>query len=244
MNETISKSQSAFIKGRNIHDNFIYVRNMAKRYHINKTPMLLIKLDISKAFDSVRWDYLLSLIQQMGFPAQWRNWVAATFSTATSQVLLNGVLGPPITHGCGLRQGDLLSSLLFILVIDLLQRLLSLATAADFLSRVSRDRTRLRVSMYADYAIIFLKPAKHEVEALKSLLHLFGEVTGLKTNMHKTSVVPIRYEQIDLDEVFAGFPAVRVHFPIKYLGLPLVVQRLRKVDFQPFADKAATKLSG
>jgi len=47
---TISKSQSAFIKGRRIY----CVRNMARRYHINKTPMLLVKLVISKAFDSVR----------------------------------------------------------------------------------------------------------------------------------------------------------------------------------------------
>jgi hypothetical protein len=48
MNETISKSQSAFIKGHNIHDNLFYVRNMERRYHRNKTPMLLVKLDISK----------------------------------------------------------------------------------------------------------------------------------------------------------------------------------------------------
>ena len=54
MNETISKSQNAFIKGRSIHDNFVFVRNMSRCYHINKTPMLLVKLDISKAFDSVR----------------------------------------------------------------------------------------------------------------------------------------------------------------------------------------------
>ena len=59
MQEIISKSQSAFIKGRSIHDNFMYVRNMARRFHKSKTPMLLLKLDISKAFDSVRWEYIL-----------------------------------------------------------------------------------------------------------------------------------------------------------------------------------------
>ena len=62
MEQIISKSQSAFIRGRSIHDNFLYVRNMARRFHRNRTPMLLIKLDISKAFDSVRWDYILSLL--------------------------------------------------------------------------------------------------------------------------------------------------------------------------------------
>ena len=146
-----------------------------------------------------------------------------------------------IAHGRELRQGDPLSPLLFILAIDPLQWLPSMATGAGILSRVSRDKTRLRVSMYADDIVIFLKPAKHEAETLKSLLHSFGEVTGLRTNVHKTSVVPIRCKQIDLDEVLAGFPAVRAHFPVKYLRLPLAVRRLRKVDFQPLADKAAEK---
>ena len=139
----------------------------------------------------------------MGFPCQWRNWVAASFSTATSQDLLNRVTGPQIAHGRELRQGDPLSSLLFVLAIDPLQWLLNMATGTGILSRVSRDKTRLHVSMYVDDIVIFLKLAKHEVEALKSLLHSFGEVTGMRKNVHKTSVVPIRCEKIDIDEVLA-----------------------------------------
>lgn len=53
MDHLISAAQSAFIKGRCIHDNFLYVRNLARAYHRTKTPTLLIKLDISKAFDTV-----------------------------------------------------------------------------------------------------------------------------------------------------------------------------------------------
>lgn len=50
MHDLFSTNQSAFICGRSIHDNFLYVRNLARRYHRNKIPMLLFKLDISKAF--------------------------------------------------------------------------------------------------------------------------------------------------------------------------------------------------
>jgi hypothetical protein len=61
MNTLISKSQSAFIKSRSIHDNFLSVRNFTRRMHRTNTPTILLKLDIKKAFDSVRWDFLLEL---------------------------------------------------------------------------------------------------------------------------------------------------------------------------------------
>ena len=54
MNNLVSNAQSAFIKKRSIHDNFLYVKNLARRFHKGKTPALLFKLDIRKAFDSVR----------------------------------------------------------------------------------------------------------------------------------------------------------------------------------------------
>ncbi|WVZ82071.1 LOW QUALITY PROTEIN: hypothetical protein U9M48_029378 [Paspalum notatum var. saurae] len=235
MREIISKSQTAFIKGRSIHGNFIFVRNLYR------TPMLLIKLDVSRP--STRWDYLLSLMDQLGFPARWRNWVASSLATSTSQVLLNGIPGQPIAHGRGLRQGDPLSPLLFVLAIDPLQRLLHLATEAGILSRFSKSRLRLRTSLYADDAIIFIKAKKGELESLAALLHLFGEATGLRTNLQKSSIVPIRCEGLNLDEILAGFPASRTSFPIRYLGIPLTMTRLKKVDFQYLIDKARNKLT-
>jgi hypothetical protein len=63
MNVLISRSQSAFIKTRSIHDNYLYVRNYARLLHKAKTPASLLKLDIKKAFDCVQWDYLVDLLQ-------------------------------------------------------------------------------------------------------------------------------------------------------------------------------------
>lgn len=55
--------------------------------------MLLFKLDITKALDSVRWDYLIAFLQQRELPQRWRDWLVALLSTSTSLVLLNGILG-------------------------------------------------------------------------------------------------------------------------------------------------------
>ena len=129
MTKLVSNAQSAFIKIRSIHDNFLYVRNLARRLHKSRTATLLFKLDIKKAFDSVRWDYLMDLLHHLGFPPRFRDWILAILASSSSRVLLNGIAGDPIKHGRGLWQCDPLSPLLFVLAIDPLQHILCKATA-------------------------------------------------------------------------------------------------------------------
>jgi hypothetical protein len=68
MNDLVSNAQSAFIRKRSIHDNFLYVKNLATRFNKAKIPALLFKLDIHKAFDSISWEYILDLPHRRGFP--------------------------------------------------------------------------------------------------------------------------------------------------------------------------------
>jgi hypothetical protein len=96
-------------------------------------------------------------MERRGFPTRWINWVTTLLSTSTSRVLLNGVPLQPIQHGRGLRHGDP-RPLLFILAIDPLTRLLQTATDRGLLSKLNGRAARFRTSMYADDAVIFLKP--------------------------------------------------------------------------------------
>jgi hypothetical protein len=212
MNSLISPCQSAFIKGRTIHDNFLYVRNITRRFHRNKTSALLLKLDISKAFDSVRWDYLISLMQHRGFPPCWCDWITTILSTSTSRVLLNGTPLPPIQHGRGLRQGDPLSPLLFVLTIDPLQHVIEQVTAWNLLSKLGSKVARFRASLYVDDAAIFIKPTHKDITNMAHILRNFGEASGLSTNLEKTQLVLISCQNIDLDNLLSNPPVTRMSF--------------------------------
>ncbi|WVZ92280.1 hypothetical protein U9M48_038358 [Paspalum notatum var. saurae] len=240
----ISKSQSAFIKGRNIHDNFQYVRGAIKHFHSSKTPMLFIKLDIAKAFDSVRWEYLLELMQQLGFGQKWRDLISYLWASTTSRILLNGALGHPIQHRRGLRQGDPLSPMLFILAMDPIQRILDRATQQGLLTPIGRDPIKIRTSLYADDAALFVRPIQQDLENLQRILDHFGAATGLKTNIQKTSIHKIRCENIDVEHMLQQFGGQIGTFPRKFLGLPLHYGRQRRTDEQVLIDKIGGKLAG
>jgi len=101
----VSTNQSAFIRGRCIHDNFILVQQTVKVLHQQKVPSLCIKLDISKAFDSVSCSFLLEVLQDLGFGLPWCNLVSNLLSTSSTRILVNGEPGEILQNQRGLRQG-------------------------------------------------------------------------------------------------------------------------------------------
>jgi exonuclease III len=103
LSQMVSPNQSAFIKWRFIQDNFMLVQQTARFLHQQKQPRILLKLDISKAFDSVAWPFLLEVLHHIGFGPIWRDIISGLLCSSSTQVLLNGSPGQRIFHRRGLR---------------------------------------------------------------------------------------------------------------------------------------------
>jgi hypothetical protein len=71
------------------------------------------------------------------------------------------------------------------------------------------------------------------------LLQLFETVSGLHCNLLKSTVLPIRCSDVDLQPILDVLGHPIQNFPVKYLGLPLSVTRLSKSDLKPLVDKIA-----
>lgn len=124
LKEIVAPNQSAFIRDRSIHDNFRAVQLACRWLHCRKFPAVLLKIDIAKAFDSVAWPFLIEVLQHIGFPRRWTNWITILLSTASTKVLVNGRASRRVIHARGLRQGDPISLKLFVIVMEALNSLI------------------------------------------------------------------------------------------------------------------------
>jgi hypothetical protein len=140
--QLVGAHQSAFVRGRCLHDNFMMVQGTARKLQRSKQPVILMKLDITKAFDTVDWSFLLEVLRKMGFGERLLAYICALLSTASTHVLLNGSPGARVPNRHGLRQGDPLSPQLFILVMEVLHYALEKATQEGHLAHLDASGLR------------------------------------------------------------------------------------------------------
>ena len=96
--------------------------------------------------------------------------------------------------------------------------------------------------MFADDVMIFLKPNERDMNMCASILTLFGEASGLRVNLAKSAVYPIRCSDEIMESVERALGCPRGAFPCKYLGLPLTLRKQSHVQLSGLVDQLATAL--
>lgn len=83
---------------------------------------MALKIDIKKAFDTMRWDFLLLILECLGIEQQFRDIIRSILHSARLSISINGKLEGFFSCSHGVRQGDPLSPLLFAIGEEVLAR--------------------------------------------------------------------------------------------------------------------------
>jgi hypothetical protein len=248
LHQLLSPSQNAFIQGRQITDSVLIANECLDSRMRAGIPGLICKLDVEKAYDHVNWNFLLYMMERFGFGDKWRKWIYFCISTVRFSVLINGTPCGFFTSSRGLRQGDSLSPLLFVLVMEAFSRLMDRAVVRGYLEGFSvahNNGSALKVShlLFADDTLIFCGAERDHLVHLKGVLMCFEEVSGLRINLGKSELAPIGQvaNMQDLANVLGGRI---ISLPMKYLGLPLGARYKSKDIWNPILEKMEKCLAG
>lgn len=242
--EAMVPNQSAFIKGRLLLENVLLATELVKDYHKQGiSPRCAFKLDISKAFDAVRWDFIMSTLQAMGFPVLFISWIKTCISTATFSVCINGALEGFFSSSRGLRQGCSLSPYLFVIAINVLSHLLDRAAIDGKIGYhpYCRDLNLTHLS-FADDMMIFLDGTPSSLRETVVVLDLFAHASGLAINPTKSSLYTAGLLSTSLTASAQDMGISLEALPIRYLGLPLTTKSMTRLDYEPLIDKIRKRM--
>eukprot|EP00253_Pinus_taeda_P006105 PITA_06105 len=240
----ISPEQTGYVEGRQIMDDIILSNEVIHSLKMLKKPGMLLKLDLSKAFDKLSWNYIHKMLLAFGFNATWTRWIMSLITSPCFSVLLNGSPSSPFYPTRGIRQGDPLSPFLFVLMAEGLSRLLKSAVSSQFLKGISlHGRAPQTHQQFVDDTMLFGHPSVKEASAFNSLLSLFSEASGTSINAAKSQLFFFNTPPSTQRTIARILGFTISHLPSKYLGAPLSDSAIKQESWRTLLDKLDSKLS-
>ncbi|XP_024178589.1 uncharacterized protein LOC112184556 [Rosa chinensis] len=233
----ISPQQSAFVPDRLISDNTLVASELAHYMHKlrrGREGFLPLKLDISKPYDRLEWGFLQRIMLKMGFPEQWVQLIMSCLSTVRYDFIINGTPRGFVTPQRGLRQGDPLSSYLFLLCAKGLSALITHSVSSGHWQglRICDGAPSVSHLLFADDSMLYSSATSQDCTLIRNLLNVYERASGQQVNLQKSNVVfsgsVLPHMRVSMVQIL-GVQVVDKHE--KYLSIPTLVGRSKSDTF-------------
>eukprot|EP00253_Pinus_taeda_P036581 PITA_36581 len=245
LDKLISAEQTGFVEGRQILNGLVVTQEVIHSLKVKKQKGMMIKLDLSKAYDRLNWKYLETVLERFGFHQRWIAWIHNLISSPHFSVLVNGSPSKTFNASRGIRQGDPLSPFLFILAAEGLGRFIKQERTANRIKglQIWGNNLPLTHQQFVDDIMLFGEPTVREVRQLRRILDLFAEASGLEINKDKSCIFIFNtVDQVKSHLIrILGFK--KRELPTKYLGNVLDYTSKRVKNWQGVLDKLSNKVA-
>lgn len=178
----IDPDQTGFLKGRYIGENIRTIADIIDYTNLKNKPGIVLLIDFEKAFDTIRWSFIVKALTLFNFGSEFIQWVKTLYKDIESTVINNGHSAGFFKLQRGIRQGCPLSPYLFILAVEIMAHAIR---SDDKIKGIEIGLIELKLSQLADDTTIFVSDFSSIGQVLR-LLQEFHSVSGLKTNVDKT----------------------------------------------------------
>ena len=185
LDNIISVAQAAFVKNRTIGQCIRLIDGIMNFTEDTDIEGILLAIDFQKAFDSLEWNFMFKSLQCFNFGPSLLKWVHTFYNNPSSCVMNRGLSTKYFNLTRGVRQGDPLSPILFIISLDLL--LVNLQHDNN-IHGILIENHEIKSTAYADDLTCFLRD-EMSARNLLSLLTKFSVISGLCINIDKTEAL-------------------------------------------------------
>eukprot|EP00253_Pinus_taeda_P003782 PITA_03782 len=239
----ISPEQSGYVEGRQITNGIILTHEIIHSLKQSKKPGMLLKIDLSKAFDSISWDYMQKILKAFGFSPSWIRWVSSLVSSSFFSILINGIPSTTFSPSRGIRQGDPLSPFLFVILAEGLGRNIK----STILSQSLRGLAFHHIPAFSHQQFVhdnmlFGHPSVQEARSFKSILSNFSEASGALINKVKSEIFFFNTPPTTQRAIARILGFTIASLPSKYLGAPLFALALKHSSWICLLEKLEAKL--